>query len=88
MSRYTTIRSLHRDQMIRIGQRIRDLRTERKIPQDRLALRANLDQSGLSKLERGVRDTISRPSLERIAEVLGIPFEDLVQGTDHEDLIA
>lgn len=72
--------------MIRIGQRIRDLRTEQKLSQDRLALRANLDQSGLSKLERGVRDSISRPSLERIAEVLGIPLEELVAGTDHEHL--
>lgn len=64
-----------------IGTRVRRLRTERRFSQDRLALAAHIDQSGLSKFERGGKG-IGRIPLTRIAEVLEISFEQLVAGTD------
>ena len=64
-----------------LGERIKRLRTERRISQDRLAIEANVDQSGLSKFERGREYKIGRPGLERIASVLGTSYEALVEGT-------
>jgi XRE family transcriptional regulator of biofilm formation len=65
-----------------LGARIRRLRKERGLAQDRLALRANVDQSGLSKFERNRDRSISRQALERIAAVLGLSYDALVTGTD------
>jgi len=68
-----------------IGARIKRLRTERRISQDRLAIEANVDQSGLSKFERGREYKIGRPGLERIAKVLKLSFDALVDGTDYPE---
>jgi transcriptional regulator with XRE-family HTH domain len=64
-----------------IGSRVRRLRQERKLAQDRLAIEAHLDQSGLSKFERSNRGMGEIP-LRRIAAVLRISYEDLIAGTD------
>jgi transcriptional regulator with XRE-family HTH domain len=64
-----------------IGSRVRRLRMEKGLSQDRLALEAHVDQSGLSKFERGGRG-MGRVPLTRIANVLGMSFETLVSGTD------
>jgi transcriptional regulator with XRE-family HTH domain len=64
-----------------IGQRVKRLRIERGYSQDRLAIEARVDQSGLSKFERGGRG-FGRLSLQKIADVLGIPFNALIEGTD------
>jgi len=66
-----------------IGARVRRLRQERKFAQDRLALAAHVDQSGLSKFERGNRGLGEVP-LRRIAEALGISYEALIAGTNFE----
>ena len=66
-----------------LGYRIRRLRQEQGITQDGLALRANLDQSGLSKIERLRRKPYGPVPLARIAKVLGMTLEELVTGTDH-----
>lgn len=65
----------------RIGERVRRLRTERHLSQDRVSLSANIDQSGFSKFERGVR-SIDEDALRRIASVLGVDFELMVRETD------
>ena len=65
----------------RIGERVRRLRTERHLSQDRVSLSANIDQSGFSKFERGVR-SIDEEALRRIATVLGIDFDLMVRETD------
>jgi transcriptional regulator with XRE-family HTH domain len=64
-----------------IGSRVRRLRQERGLAQDRLAIEAHVDQSGLSKFERGNRG-LGRVPLERIARVLGITLDELTAGTD------
>jgi ribosome-binding protein aMBF1 (putative translation factor) len=68
-------------QVEKIGSKVRRLRTERGLSQDRLALESHVDQSGLSKFERGNRG-LGRVPLTRVARVLGVSFEQLVSGTD------
>lgn len=63
---------------VMLGRRVRELRQQREFPQDRLALQANVDQSALSKLERGVR-SMPRGALERIATALGVSYEELIR---------
>jgi transcriptional regulator with XRE-family HTH domain len=67
-----------------VGARIRRLRTERGLSQDRLAIEAHVDQSGLSKFERGRDRTMGNVQLTRIARVLGLELADLITGTDYE----
>lgn len=71
--------------MEQLGTRIKRLRTERRIAQDRLAIEAHVDQSGLSKFERGREYKIGRPGLERIATVFGMTYHELTAGTDFAD---
>lgn len=63
-----------------IGARVRRLREARGMPQEKLALAAKVDQSGLSKFERGGRGLGPTP-LARIAQVLGVPLSELMGGT-------
>jgi transcriptional regulator with XRE-family HTH domain len=51
--------------------------------QDRLALQSHVDQSGLSKLERGTNRGFGPLPLGRIAAVLGLTFDQLVESTDY-----
>jgi transcriptional regulator with XRE-family HTH domain len=67
-----------------IGARVKRLRTERKLAQDRLAIEAHIDQSGLSKFERGKERGMGKVPLSRIAAVLGVTYEELIAGTDFE----
>ena len=67
-----------------LGARVRRLRLERGLAQDRLAIEANVDQSGLSKFERARKGAMGPVPLARIAAVLGISLEELVRGTDVE----
>jgi transcriptional regulator with XRE-family HTH domain len=66
-----------------LGRRVRVLRTSRGLSQDRVSLGANVDQSGYSKFERGVRG-LGHAAIRRVAEVLGVPFDELVRGTDFD----
>jgi transcriptional regulator with XRE-family HTH domain len=66
-----------------IGARIKRLRVERGMGQERLAIEANVDQSGLSKFERGKDRRMSKNSLTRIAEVLALNLDQLTDGTDY-----
>lgn len=67
-----------------LGARIRRLRMERGLSQDRLAIEAHVDQSGLSKFERGRERSMGNVQLARIAGVLRIALDELVAGTDFE----
>ena len=73
----------HTGEVEYIGAKVRRLRTERKLSQDRLAIESHVDQSGLSKFERGKDRTMGEVPLRRIAAVLGVPFEELIAGTDY-----
>jgi transcriptional regulator with XRE-family HTH domain len=69
-----------------LGPRIKRLRLERGLSQDRLAIEAHVDQSGLSKFERERDRSISVAALRRIAGILRVPFEELVAGTEFDHL--
>jgi len=64
-----------------IGAKVKRLRIEKGYSQDRLAIEAHMDQSGLSKFERGGRG-VGPVILTRIAKVLGISYEELISSTD------
>lgn len=66
-----------------LGPRIRRIRQEQGFTQDGLALKANVDQSSLSKLERRTPRQMGPVPLTRVAEVLGLTFDELVEGTDY-----
>ena len=67
-----------------LGARIRRLRGDLGLGQERLAIEANVDQSGLSKFERGKENrALSEGALRRIAATLRVSFENLIEGTDY-----
>ena len=70
-------------QLEEIGNKVRRLRVQKGLSQDRLALEAHVDQSGLSKFERGSKG-LGKVPLTRIASVLGIALEELISGTDFQ----
>jgi transcriptional regulator with XRE-family HTH domain len=66
------------------GQRLRKLRTEHGVSQDRLALITGLHRTAISKLELGERD----PQLDtilRLARGVGVPPEAFVIGLDADE---
>lgn len=65
-----------------IGAKLRRLRLERGIRQERLSIEAHVDQSGLSKLERG-GGRMGPVPLARIAAVLGLSYDELIAGSDY-----
>jgi predicted transcriptional regulator len=67
-----------------LGAKIRRMRCEIGIGQERLAIESHVDQSGLSKFERG-KDSraLSEAALRRIATTLGVTFERLIDGTGY-----
>lgn len=63
------------------GERVRHLRLERNLSQEELSLKAGLDRTYVSALERGRRN----PTLSTIATVLSaldISFGDFFKGFD------
>lgn len=67
-----------------LGGKVRRLRSELGLGQERLAIEANVDQSGLSKFERGKeKRALSEAALQRIAATLKVSFDSLVDGTDY-----
>ena len=66
-----------------LGSRIRRLREEQGLTQDGLSLKARVDQSGLSKLERLKQRRLGPVPLTRLAKVLGLTLDALVEGTDY-----
>jgi transcriptional regulator with XRE-family HTH domain len=60
----------------KIGHRIRELRDERKLTQEKLALESELNRAYIGYIERGER----RPSvetIEKIAKVLKVDLHEL-----------
>jgi transcriptional regulator with XRE-family HTH domain len=59
------------------GAVLRDLRRERSLSQETLALESQLDRTFISLLERGLRQP-SLTTILQLAKPLGLPAEDLV----------
>lgn len=62
-----------------VGKRIRELRSEQGLSQEKLALRAELDRTYIAGVEQGKRN-LSIKSLEKIIVALDISFEDFFKG--------
>lgn len=62
-----------------VGKRIRELRSEQGLSQEKLALRAELDRTYIAGVEQGKRN-LSIKSLEKIIIALNISFEDFFKG--------
>jgi transcriptional regulator with XRE-family HTH domain len=63
-----------------IGQRVRQLRHERKWSQSKLAREAEIAQNVLSRVELGAV-VPSLPTLEKIARAFGVGVADLLNGS-------
>lgn len=61
---------------IRFGNRIRELRIERRLPQAVLAHLAQVNRNYLSDVERGKRN-VSLRVIDRLALALGVEIQDL-----------
>ncbi len=59
---------------MQIGSLIGEMREEKGLTQTALAKRTGIDQSGISKIERGVANP-SVSTLERIADAMGVKWE-------------
>lgn len=59
------------DIKILIGTRIKELRKERSLSQENLALLANLDRTYIASVEKGRRN-VSIVNIEKIANAMGI----------------
>ena len=57
----------------KIGQRIKEIRTEKKLTQEQLAWEAELDRTYMNHVENG-RINISVNNLEKIIKALGTDF--------------
>jgi transcriptional regulator with XRE-family HTH domain len=67
--------------MSRLGERIRERRTDLKLTQDDLATKAGITKGFLSDVETGKRN-ISAQTLLDLARVLGLSLDMLMKGED------
>lgn len=72
----------HMDIKEKIGMRIRELRSQKKISQEHLALIAELDRTYITSVEKGKRN-ISIQNIEKIIIALETNFEEFFLGFDH-----
>lgn len=63
----------------KVGQRIKDLRSNLGLSQEKLALKADLDRTYIAGVENGKRN-LSLKSLEKIVLALEVSFEDFFKG--------
>jgi DNA-binding XRE family transcriptional regulator len=63
----------------RFGTRLHDLRTEKGLTQIQLAVKADIDRSLISDIERGAKEPTTG-TLDQIALAMNISLSDLFQG--------
>ena len=59
------------------GERVREIRKQKKLSQEALALACDLDRTYIGGVERGERN-ISLINIYKIAAALGVPAKDLL----------
>lgn len=65
----------------RLGKRIRELRRERKLSQEKFGFACDLTQHYVSQVEKGERN-VSIITVRAFAQALEIPVSDLLKGLD------
>lgn len=68
------------DVLVRFGKRLREVRTEVGVSQEKLADLAKLHRTYVSSVERG-KNNISLVNIERLAAALGVPMGELMPDT-------
>jgi transcriptional regulator with XRE-family HTH domain len=58
------------------GERVRELRKQKGLSQEDLALACDLDRTYIGGIERGERN-VSLVNIQRIADALGVPVREL-----------
>ena len=71
------------ESLVRLGQRIRELRTVNNITQEQLGFASGLDRTYISGLERGNRNP-SYIGLKKLASGFGISLSAMLEGVDEE----
>lgn len=64
---------------VRFGERLREVRLEKELSQEKLAELAGLHRTYVSSVERGERN-ISLVNIEKLAVALGVSLKDLMPG--------
>ncbi|WP_273419352.1 helix-turn-helix domain-containing protein [Veillonella caviae] len=64
---------------IKLGQRIKELRKQKNLSQEKFALQINLDRSYYTSVENGKRN-VSIENIKKIADGLNISLEELFKG--------
>ena len=65
--------------MILNGQRVKEIRNEQGLSQEKLALKADIDRTYLAGVELGKRN-LSIKSLDKILKALEVSFHDFFEG--------
>ena len=63
--------------LLRFGAKLREIRLEEGVSQEKLAELAGLHRTYVSSVERGERN-ISLVNIERLAKALGVPLAELM----------
>ncbi len=63
----------------RFGDRVRELRTQKSMSQEKFALQIDMDRTYLASVESGKRN-ISLENIKKIADGFGITLEELFEG--------
>ena len=71
----------------KISKRIKELRLSKKMTQEELAEKANIDASNLGKIERGQRENLSLDTLEKIIIAFEISYEEFFSFGESDELI-
>ncbi|NLR31613.1 helix-turn-helix domain-containing protein [Levilactobacillus tujiorum] len=69
-----------------VASRILQLRQAKKMTQEQLAERANIDASVISRIERESRTNIRLDTLNKIVEALGTNYEEMFSFTDSDNV--
>ena len=62
-----------------VGQRVKEIRNEQGLSQEKLALKADIDRTYLAGVELGKRN-LSIKSLDKILRALDVSFHDFFEG--------
>ena len=69
---------MNEDILTAFGNRVRELRLEKKLTQEKLSLVCDMDRTYISGIERGIRN-ISLINISRLAEALDVAPAELLQ---------
>ena len=64
---------------LKFGERIKNLRIEKRLSQEKLAYQSNIDRTYISSIEKGKRN-VSLEIIQKLSEGLEISVETLMKG--------